>query len=79
MTQEPIWLWIRIKISTLWSAIRALKDEASDLHHDARYEESEKERSELRAAADHLDREAEELRKSMMSAQSDEKGREQSP
>jgi hypothetical protein len=76
---DPIWLWVRLRMSTMWSAFRALKDKSYDLHEDARYEESSKVRSEMRAEADHLDQEAEELRKSMMSAQNDPKGKEESP
>jgi hypothetical protein len=66
MNKPPLWIWIRIAVDTMWSAIRALKSEAADRHEEARLEEDHRTRLEKRAEGDYLDKQAEELRRAML-------------
>lgn len=59
-------LWIRVSVETLWSAIRALKEQSSTRHEEARLEETAKGQAEKRAEGDYLNIQSEELRKAMM-------------
>jgi len=59
-------LWIRVSVETLWSAIRALKEQSYIRHDEARLQEDSKGQSEKRAEGDYLNFQSEELRKAMM-------------
>jgi hypothetical protein len=59
-------LWIRVSVDTLWSAIRALREQGSTRHDEARLEDSSKSAAEKRAEGDYLNLQSEELRKAMM-------------
>jgi hypothetical protein len=63
MSGDPF-IWIRVRLATVWAAIRALKDQSVRLHDEARLERpmDEKRAGELNAEGDHLDDMAEELR-----------------
>lgn len=63
---EGLFLWVRLSVTTLWSAIRALKEQGSARHDEARLEEGSKGQAEKRAEGDHLTVQGEEVRKAMM-------------
>jgi len=57
-------LRVKLRLATLWSAIRALKEQSRKSHDDARLEQG-RIRDEKRAEADFLERQAEEIRQAM--------------
>lgn len=66
MSKNGLMLWVRVSVETLWSAIRALKEQSSMRHHEARLEEGSKGQMEKRAEGDYLNIQSEELRRAMM-------------
>jgi hypothetical protein len=57
-------IWIRIRVATVWAAIRALKDQSIIRHDEARLERPDRPQhaADLNAEGDYLDEMAEELR-----------------
>jgi hypothetical protein len=66
MSKKGLMLWVRVSVETLWSAIRALKEQSSTRHHEARLEEDQRNQLEKRAEGDYLNLQSEELRRAMM-------------
>jgi len=55
-------VWVKVRLSTLWAAVRALKEVAVSRHQEARLEPDPKLREERRAEADYTAAQAQELR-----------------
>jgi len=68
---KGLYLWVRLSVDTLWSAIRALKEQGSVRHDEARLEEGSKEQAEKRAEGDHLTAQGEEVHKAMIHGHTD--------
>lgn len=62
------WIWIRVKINTLWAAIWALKAAGREAHMHARLSSSQLEEDEHRQEADEYAAQAEELHDSLVDA-----------
>ena len=58
-----LWLWIRVKMTTIAAARAALKVHGMQLHDEARVEPDKARRSHLRAEGDHYVAEERELQK----------------
>jgi hypothetical protein len=72
MSRKGLMIWIRVSAETLWSAIRALKEQSSTRHHEARLEEDQRSQLEKRAEGDWLNLQSEQLRRAMMRGRANE-------
>ena len=64
--ENGIFLWVRLRISTIWGAIWALKEQRDIRHNEARLEDEHKKQTALRAEGDYCNDQAEEIRTAMM-------------
>lgn len=62
------YLKVRLRLETLWAAIRALKALSNQKHHEASEEKRIKERNILHKDGDYLDNQAKEIRDAMIEA-----------
>ena len=58
-----MWIWIRLKVTTVEAARLALKILSMGLHREAQVEPDKARRSDLRAEGDHYEARSEEIRR----------------
>lgn len=63
---DPVWIWVRLKLRTIHAARMALSILSGNFHREARVEPDKKRASHLRAEADYYDEESESLRQAQM-------------
>jgi hypothetical protein len=59
---DDLFIWIRVRVRTLWAAINALREQTVSRHHEASQADNAEAAKELHAEGDQASSAAEELR-----------------